>query len=158
VPAVSRPLGVGSAQMHSIRVRCGAPERAVGRAADAMPLRCPSPINQHGRDCTAKDAEEVTRTVRPYVDLEWDLSAVHHVVVHPCQSGVGHAGGQRCVARTLRFYQAQRAARQRDNNVIKAVNMLARFCTGGEGPLGYDYAFIFDLYGWNSFHVYNRLR
>jgi hypothetical protein len=36
--------------------------------------------------------------------------------------------------------------------------MLARFCTGSEGPLGYDYAFIFDLYSWNGFHVYNRLR
>jgi hypothetical protein len=27
------------------------------------------------------------------------------------------------------------------------MNMLARFCTGGEGPLGYDYSFVFDLYG-----------
>jgi hypothetical protein len=83
---------------------------------------------------------------------------VDYVVVHPCLSGVGHAGGQRCVARTLRFHQAQRAARQRDDNVIEAMNMLARFCTWGEGPLGYDYAFILDLYDRNSFHVYNRLR
>lgn len=83
---------------------------------------------------------------------------VDHIVVHPCRSGVGHAGGQRCVARTLWFYQAQRAARQRDDYVIEVMNVLARFCSGGEGPLGYDYAFIFDLHGWNSFHVYNRLR
>ena len=78
---------------------------------------------------------------------------VDHVVVHSCVSGVRHAGGQRSVARTLRFYQAQRAARQRNNNVIEAVNMLARFCTGGECPLGYDDAVIFDLYDRNGFHV-----
>jgi hypothetical protein len=36
--------------------------------------------------------------------------------------------------------------------------MLTRFRPGGEGPLSYDYAFIFDLYGRNSFHVYNPLR
>jgi hypothetical protein len=33
----------------------------------SFPLRCPPPVNQHGRDCTSKDAEEVTRAVRPYV-------------------------------------------------------------------------------------------
>jgi hypothetical protein len=77
---------------------------------------------------------------------------VDHVVVHPRRSAVGHASGQMRVARTLRFDQAQRAARQRDDHVIQAMNMLARFCTGGEGPLGYDYSFIFDLYGRNSFH------
>ena len=83
---------------------------------------------------------------------------VDHVVVHPRRSAVGHAGGQMYVARTLRFDQAQRAARQRDDDVIQAMNMLAHFCTGGEGPLGYDYSFVFNLYGRNGFHVCNPLR
>jgi hypothetical protein len=51
---------------------------------------------------------------------------VDYVVAHPRRSAVGHAGGQMRVPRTLRLDQAQRAARQRDDDVIQAMNMLAR--------------------------------
>jgi hypothetical protein len=82
---------------------------------------------------------------------------VYHVVVHPRRSAVGHAGGQLCVARTLRFDQTQSAARQGYDDVIEAMDVLARFCTRCEGPLRYDDAVIFDLYGWDGFHVCNPL-
>ena len=83
---------------------------------------------------------------------------VDHVVVHARRSAVRHAGGQLCVARTVRFDEAQSAAGQRYDDVIEGMNVLARFRTRGEGPLGYDYAFVLDLYGRNGFHVCNPLR
>ena len=54
---------------------------------------------------------------------------VDHVVVHARRSAVGHAGGELCVARTLRFDEPQSAARQRYDDVIEGINVLARFCT-----------------------------
>jgi hypothetical protein len=36
---------------------------------------CPLPINQHGRNCASKYAEEVTRAVGPRVYQEWDLNS-----------------------------------------------------------------------------------
>ena len=65
-----RTDSLGPNRCECIRSESGAarPGRVVGRAADAMPLCCPPMVNQHGRDGPSKDAEEVTRTVRPYVD------------------------------------------------------------------------------------------
>src|SRR5207248_10921683 len=62
-----------------------------------------------------------------------------------------------CVARTLRFDETQSAARQRYDDVIEGMNVLARLCTRCEGPLGDDDAVIFDLYGWDGFHVCDAL-
>jgi hypothetical protein len=83
---------------------------------------------------------------------------IDHVVAHARRSAVGRAGDQLYVARTLRFDEAQRTARKRYDYVIERMNVLARFCMRGEGPLGYDHAFVFDLYGRNGFHVCNPLR
>jgi len=82
---------------------------------------------------------------------------VDHVVVYARRSGVGHAGSELCVARTLRFDETQSAARQRYDDVIEGMNVLARLCTRCEGPLGDDDAVIFDLYGWDGFHVCDAL-
>ena len=78
---------------------------------------------------------------------------VDHVVAHAGGSVVGHSRGQLRVARARWFNEAQGAARQRYDDVIEGMNVLSRFCTRGERPLGYDYALVVDLYGRNGFHV-----
>ena len=57
---------------------------------------------------------------------------VDHVVAHARRSAVGHAGGELCVARTLRFDETQSAARQRYDDVIEGMNVLARLAPGAK--------------------------